>query len=142
MSKSYLIEKRELGGWADAGWTDDDEPRRFTSAKKGRQAIEDFITDQRVAVSQGLMDRIDDANDLRVVPAPVVPHQEEFKVTFTLNRKPTRKERDALIEEFFDGVEERFELCGARGHTTVMEEHRVGHILVETPTGLMEICGS
>lgn len=56
------------GGWEDAGWTEDDKPLRFPTAKAGQRAINSFIKETRDAKRQGYLDSSYRRSDYRVVP--------------------------------------------------------------------------
>lgn len=62
----FRVETNFTYGWDDASWTEDEEPLLFPTAKAARDAIDEFIADQREAFKRG--DKADeyDPADYRV----------------------------------------------------------------------------
>ncbi len=59
---SWKIEHHYASGWADAVWTEDGVPVRFTTQSLAEAAIREFVTDAQI---EGLDYR---AEDYRAVP--------------------------------------------------------------------------
>lgn len=66
----WMVEYIYASGWADAEWTEDDEPRRFLSAEAAEAAIAEFIREQWDAVEHGDMPSKYRRDDYRAALAP------------------------------------------------------------------------
>lgn len=67
----YKVEMKYLGGWDDAGWTEETDegskPLRFESVRKAQAELDDLFADVKAAVASGDMDIEENPNDYRIV---------------------------------------------------------------------------
>lgn len=62
----WRIEHRYVDHWDDAGWTTNQGPERFDSAKEAQEALDDFIEEARIAAAEGDLFEPIDPGDYRV----------------------------------------------------------------------------
>jgi hypothetical protein len=65
----FKVEMRFVRGWADAEWTINGRPWRFTTRRAAEQEIDQHIADCETAVKEGYMGFAHSRDEYRVVPA-------------------------------------------------------------------------
>lgn len=64
----WIVEQKLASGWADAEWTENEEPRRFNTKEEAEEAIDEFIHDAKLAIDDGVIDMTYERESFRVVP--------------------------------------------------------------------------
>ena len=63
----WYVEQAQGFGWADAEWTENDQPLRFSSRSKARDAIREHVEDSRTAAALGMLAEPYRASDYRAI---------------------------------------------------------------------------